>query len=176
MIVDPGSYRYSGTTPWRNPFAGPESHSVLTGAGEHAVRFGRFLAVPQSPAEIIATIVDADGEGTSGRRSAVLCRRVTFDGTTLWRASGGQLCAVAQRNADDPASGWWSPRYAQLAPCTPVTVRLHDGGVTGLAIGDAPLLSEAIDALTGALPAGIAASWRALEFGAGERTTSSAAE
>jgi hypothetical protein len=81
VVVDPGSHRYSGTPPWRNPFTGPEAHSTLIALGEGPTRFSRFLAAPQSPAEIVAQRTGSP-EGTE----VLVCRRAATDGTLLWRA------------------------------------------------------------------------------------------
>lgn len=80
IIVDAGSFRYSGTAPWRNPFVGPAGHASITLNGERARRVGRFLTVPQTPAEVLLLADSAVADA-----SLLVCRRVGPDGTLLWR-------------------------------------------------------------------------------------------
>lgn len=79
VLVDPGSYRYSGTAPWRNPFTGPEAHPAIISPVESRQRFGRFLATPQSGAEVVSS-------GAEGSSVWFVARRATASGAVLWRA------------------------------------------------------------------------------------------
>jgi hypothetical protein len=81
VLVDPGTYRYSGERPWRNPFTGPETHSALTLVEERPSKFGRFLAAPQAPAEV----VQHTSAAAANAISVLICRRTTASSAVLWR-------------------------------------------------------------------------------------------
>jgi hypothetical protein len=79
VVIDPGTYRYSGEPPWRQPFVGVAVHSTirLRDSGPHA-SLGRFLREPMTSAELV-------WRQQSGGVDAVVIRR-TESNVVLWRA------------------------------------------------------------------------------------------
>ena len=55
IVLDPGTYRYSGSPPWRNPFVGTALHCNLMATDAVAARpqIGRFLRAPMPEAHLI---------------------------------------------------------------------------------------------------------------------------
>jgi hypothetical protein len=76
----------------------------------------------------------------------------------------GKVLPVGERSTDDPASGWWSPHYGTLQPCTVVPVLLEAGGAALLAVGGTPALHSDLDAV---VPPRIVDAWRRLTAAAG---------
>lgn len=115
LVIDPGTYRYSGRGPWRNPFVGLEAHSAPRTRERHGSRaVGRFLRSPIKPAEL----VEADAQTTTdlmvtrrrdhsvttvraivrdGDRYAVVDHISGGDGTVRWNLSGGLTLDVSER-------------------------------------------------------------------------------
>jgi hypothetical protein len=184
VLLDPGTFRYSGTGRWRNPFVGIDTHCGVT-APKASPRpaLGRFLRSPMPRATVTHQCSQGNADVIRSRRAegrveltrtvirngdryAILDEVVGGPSTVRWnlaamdeirisdghmRASGparveidGQRVHIAERSADDPSSGWWSPTYGVLAPCVAVTVPLSAGGSTVLRAGplDQPLLSD----------------------------------
>lgn len=70
VVIDPGTFRYSGTAPWRNPFIGVATHSTVRSvAPPNDVSVGRFLRAPMSSAEIVAHEIADDTEVLVSRRA-----------------------------------------------------------------------------------------------------------
>jgi hypothetical protein len=57
VVIDPGTFRYSGRTPWRNPFVGLDTHcAVMPLSGSADASIGRFLRQPMNDAEVVAHV------------------------------------------------------------------------------------------------------------------------
>lgn len=169
VVLDAGSFRYSGIGVWRQPFTGAEMHNGPRPAEAiEAISIGRFLR----EAPPAATLLGWSDEGAVGqivsRRTvgpvtatrsvvrqgdsyAVIDHVVGGDAVTSWllpphaaqegnrfntgsatvELSGMSAVRVARRSADDPASGWWSPRYGELVEAVLVE-SLLSAGSTGV--------------------------------------------
>jgi hypothetical protein len=79
LVIDPGTFRYSGQTPWRNPFAGIETHSAVRARSlVEAASLGRFLRQQMARATLVAD-VDGQADLVVSRRSegdAILTRAI----------------------------------------------------------------------------------------------------
>jgi hypothetical protein len=126
VLIDPGSYRYSGTAPWRNPFTGPDAHSAIIGTHEGRERFGRFLAPPQSAAEVIGT-----GDGASS--AWLVARRDTERGSVLWRSIVAQPTGLLLLDATEhgPARVQHALAVLQGIPRPEVALSVESGVLRG---------------------------------------------
>ncbi len=69
IVLDPGTYRYSGSSPWRQPFTSSAAHSMARpSTNPPRLSVGRFLREPMPIAEVTAHSVDGDTEILVTRR------------------------------------------------------------------------------------------------------------
>jgi hypothetical protein len=84
LVIDPGTYRYSGKPPWRQPFVGSSVHSTTRPEGaDGPATLGRFLRKPMTSAELVWRQERQDVDALVTRRSeqnAVLWRAVVRQG------------------------------------------------------------------------------------------------
>lgn len=156
VVVDPGTYRYTAPSPWRNALTGPQVHSGPRAPDEHGTTIGRFLSLGMPPAQV-ETHVCRDGlEVLVSRRpagSGWLWRAIVRDGDAFVVVDAAQdTDAVVRWNLDlaaelsvylapaarlsrrtahdsDPTSGWSSPRYAHKRRIDAWELRVPDGEV-----------------------------------------------
>lgn len=63
IVLDPGTYRYSGSPPWRQPFTASAAHSMARpSTNSRRVSIGRFLREAMPAAEVTTNSVDGDSE------------------------------------------------------------------------------------------------------------------
>jgi glycosyltransferase involved in cell wall biosynthesis len=185
-VIDPGTFRYTAPAPWGNPFVGAAMHStVRVSQPAEQVHLGRFLHEAMPAALLVTHHRYADGEvlvsdrrelGTTLTRSLVRVgdRYAVVDHTvggpaivrwnlatdrTRWTAEVPDTSGAEPRSASDPASGWWSPSYAQQEPCEAVEVHLADGQRTTARFspkGQPVLTDREIDAALTAPPIDVA--------------------
>jgi hypothetical protein len=158
IVHDPGTYRYSGSPPWRQPFTSSALHSMARPATDSPrLSVGRFLREPMPTAAVTArscageteVVVTCRVEGNVrltraflriGDRYAVVDAAVGGPAVVRWLFSEHQTANhdrvlvpaptnVRERDDADPGSGWWSPTYAQLEPALATEAELADGGV-----------------------------------------------
>jgi hypothetical protein len=103
VVIDPGTYRYSGKPPWRQPFVGVAVHSTirLRDSDAHA-SLGRFLREPMTSAELV-------WRQQSGGVDAVVTRR-SESNVVLWRAivSEGDNLGVCDLVEGEAAVARWN--------------------------------------------------------------------
>lgn len=154
VVMDPGTFRYSGQPPWRNPFTSDRLHAALYPVRAHPrVTVGRFLRSPLPSAEVMHHETNDECEVLVSRRwqaGTVLTRAIVRvddrfaifdhagggDAMVRWNTAtdtdtydcdiqGPSGVELLHRCDDNPASGWWSPSYAQIAPAIASRVPLH---------------------------------------------------
>lgn len=156
VVIDPGTFRYSGQPPWRNPFIGVYVHATASPTSvDEPVAIGRFLRAHVSSATIVHHETTDECEVLVSRRQqadTVLTRSIVRAGDRFaifdsveggdavvrwnvaattdeygWNTQGQSGLDSLQRDASDPSSGWWSPSYAQLEGTTSCRVPLLAG-------------------------------------------------
>lgn len=154
VVLDPGTFRYSGRPPWRNPFTLGSVHSVPTPTrADERLAVGRFLRSPMPSARVVHHDMTDESEILVSRRrqaDTVLTRAIVRaddrfaifdraegdDAVVRWNLATDSCefdlhcpsgAESLPRDDNDPASGWWSPSYAQLAPVEALQVSLTSG-------------------------------------------------
>jgi len=144
VVVDPGTFRYGGSPPWRNGLAGPAVHNgpVLDAA---PVKGPRFLWIRWPNARIVGavdrgpeTVIEAEIPGRVRREVRVTAESVEIvdrsvggdgglrqtwllhpDASPSWLAAEDGVWSEA---AEDDPRGWFSPRYGERVASRFVTV------------------------------------------------------
>lgn len=164
VVTDPGSYRYSGSEPWRQPFVRDQAHNAphLSSPGRAAV--GRFLRESSPVAHVVEHCIDSGlevlvierplGEGVALRavirrddEYAIVDRVLGTPATIRWLLAPKTIERVhidspheiheLERSDDEPLSGWWAPLYGEREPSIARVVELRAGDVSILRVADA---------------------------------------
>jgi len=158
VLTDPGTFRYGGAPPWRNPLVGPDVHNgPALLSDRRPVKGPRFLWLRWPRAAITSVREDSTGVVVVAQSDDGLEReiRVSPDGVTVQdRSRQGSGFRVAWllhpgadpslvssdgadwRGADDGSPlGWFSPAYGVKVASRYFVSECSDGGSLVLRIG-----------------------------------------
>jgi hypothetical protein len=136
VVLDPGTFRYSGRPPWRQPFTAVTTHStcapsatVTALAPARAMGgLGRFLRAPMPPARVVRRSRSSNGEQLVSER--------TDQGVRLTR--NGDRYAVVDMTDGGPATVHWLIRGGDAPAPEWEGIRFVDQCTCDFAIGPRP--------------------------------------
>lgn len=118
LVIDPGTFRYSGRAPWRNPFISADVHSTIRSTVfSDSLAVGRFLRASMQPATVVVEVTQDDtdilvscrAEGTS-RLTRVVVRRLDSyavldlvegdEARVRWNLCPGEIVAEARHRLE----------------------------------------------------------------------------
>jgi hypothetical protein len=162
VVLDPGSFRYSGVGPWRQPFVAAQAHNAAHEPHATRAAIGRFLRERKPPARVVEHRLRDDVEvlvterplGTGvahravvrlGDQFAVVDHVVGVTAELRWLIDQARVDMVqvesprppqvSDRVGVDPLSGWWAPLYGERWPAVAMVVALGNGESSVVRVG-----------------------------------------